>query len=277
MTEAPLADACGEKARTRFVRERLGTSEMARVICEHDWADSPLGPMHEWPETLVRSLETILSSLAEHHDRIRREAAAQERQRIERDLHDSIQRQLVGAQLMVALTRDLVADEPSEVEPLLGALHAQLSTASVELRQIVTGSYPSLLGTRGLVAAVRASAERAHAAVAIEGDVGALDDAVGYELYYAVVEATQNALKHAGPECRIGIRFRAQHERAVVLVYDTGSGFDPATVPAGRGRRNMAERLRSVGGACRIRSRPGAGTVIRFTCPRSGTAGSAAA
>lgn len=209
--------------------------------------------------------------------RLRNEAVGEERKRIERDLHDSIQRQLVGARLVTELTRDLVAEDPVRVDRLLVELSAQLSSASAELRQIVAGQYPSLLGTRGLVAAVRAAAERASLPIEIEGEVARADESVEHELYYAIVEAVQNAFKHGGPECRVGVRFRRKRDRMVVLVFDSGSGFDEASVVAGRGMGNMRDRLAAVGGSCRVRSALGRGTSVRFTSPCAAPGGAAAA
>jgi signal transduction histidine kinase len=220
-----------------------------------------------YTELLVGQIAGAASSAAafeQERDRLRQEAAGQERKRIERDLHDSIQRQLVGARLVTELTRGVTSDDPVRADRLLGQLSAQLLTASAELRQIIAGEYPSFLRTQGLVAAVRASTERARLAVTVEGDVGRFEPAAESELYHAVIEAIQNAFKHAGPGCRVGVRFRRRGDRVTALVYDSGVGFDAGFAARGDGMRNMEERLQALGGTCRVRSTPGRGTSVRF-------------
>jgi signal transduction histidine kinase len=165
------------------------------------------------------------------------------------------------------LTRGLTGNDPARADRLLGELSAQLLTASAELRQIIAGQYPSLLNTQGVVAAVRASTERARLAVAVDGDVGRFDVASESELYHAVIEAIQNAFKHAGPDCRVGVRFRRRGDRVAALVSDSGVGFHAGSVVPGHGIRNMEERLEALGGTCRVRSTLGRGTSVRFHLP----------
>lgn len=194
------------------------------------------------------------------------EGIAQERTRIERDLHDSIQRQLVGARLVTELTRDAMTSDPGHVDEMLGQLSIQLETASRELRAIIAGKQPSLLVNGGLAWALRASVESARLDVTVDGDLGRLAGPVEHELYYAIVEAIQNAVKHGGSQW-VGVRFRRLPHAATALVYDAGAGFDAGRAAGGNGLRNMRERLESVGGTCRIRSRVSGGTCVRFTVP----------
>lgn len=224
----------------------------------------------DYTQLLVGQIAAAASNAAAfelERNRVREEAAGQERKRIERDLHDSIQRQLVGARLVTELTRGLTGNDPARADRLLGELSAQLLTASAELRQIIAGQYPSLLNTQGVVAAVRASTERARLAVAVDGDVGRFDVASESELYHAVIEAIQNAFKHAGPDCRVGVRFRRRGDRVAALVSDSGVGFHAGSVVPGHGIRNMEERLEALGGTCRVRSTLGRGTSVRFHLP----------
>jgi signal transduction histidine kinase len=224
----------------------------------------------DYTELLVGKIAAAASDAAafeRERDRLREEAAGQERKRIERDLHDSIQRQLVGARLVTELTRGVTSNDPVRADRLLAELSAQLLTASAELRQIITGRYPSLLSTQGLVAAVRASAERARLTVTVEGEIGRFDPAAESELYHAVIEAIQNAFKHAGQGCRVGVRFRRRGDTVAALVHDSGVGFDSGSVVRGQGLRNMEERLQALGGTCRVRSTLGRGTSVRFRLP----------
>jgi signal transduction histidine kinase len=207
------------------------------------------------------------AALEEEHIRVRGDGAAEERKRIQRDLHDSIQRQLVGARLVTELTRGMAMSDPAGVEHLLGELSDQLASAAAELREIAAGQYPSSLSTQGLVEAVRLAAATARLAVEIKGSLGRFDEAMEHELYYAVVEAIQNAFKHGGPGTRVGVRFRREAESVVVLVYDSGRGFDRQRTLEGRGMRNMRERLEFIGGTCQLRSSVNRGTCVRCKCP----------
>ena len=194
------------------------------------------------------------------------EAVVEERHRIERDMHDSIQRQLIAARLLVQETRQLAISDPVQAAGLLDELSEQLSSASKEVRGIVAGTHPAPLSGRGLRAAIAAAA--AGLQVTLDGDVARFDPAGERELYYAVVEAIQNALKHAGPTARVGVRLRQAGDTVVAVVHDSGVGFDLARVRDGSGMQNMQARLASVGGTLAVRSFIGRGTVVRCKCPR---------
>jgi signal transduction histidine kinase len=193
--------------------------------------------------------------------------AVEERRRIERDLHDSIQRQLLGARLVTELTRDLGMHDPAAVDQRLEELSNHLGTALSELREVIEGSYPSLLSTGGLPQAVRVAAERANLAVRIDAaEIGRFDETTERAVYFATLEALQNAFKHGGG-ADVSVHFRVRRERLTVFVHDAGAGFDHAQTSDGGGFRNMRERMESVGGCCRRRSSPGHGTWVHLSCP----------
>jgi signal transduction histidine kinase len=226
--------------------------------------------VHEYTTLLASQIAaTARDAAARDADRrhVQREAATEERRRIERDLHDSIQSHLVAAQLVTQLTGEAAATDVTAVPDLLEKLSDQLDAAAARVREVIAGDYPSRLAAEGLVGALRASVERSHLDVEIEGQAGRLDGPIELELFHAVAEALQNALKHAGRGAAVVVRFRRRRAALVVVVHDSGAGFDPESVRESRGIRNMAERLESVGGTCRVRSRPQHGTWVRFKCP----------
>lgn len=212
----------------------------------------------------IRAAEAHAAAYQRERDVTRREATVEERHRIERDLHDTIQRQLVGARLVAELTREVAVEDPTRAGQLLTDLSDQLGSALTELREILEGRYPGALLRRGVVAAIRGAAERARLAIAIEGDeLGRLPEPVEQALYFTIAEAMQNAFKHGGPGVRVTIRCRRRRDSVVVSVHDSGSGFDPERATEGAGLRNMRERLEAVSGSCRVRSAIGGGTCVR--------------
>ncbi len=217
----------------------------------------------------VAAAATDAAAREDEREEARARAVVAERKRMERDLHDSIQRQLLGAQLVTALMRDPPPDDPAGGDVLLEELSALLSSASADLRDIVSGRYPSLLAKAGVAGAVRDVAVTARLEIAIDGDPGRFDEAAEHGLYYVVVEALQNASKHAGPDAVARIRFRRESRRVVALVQDSGVGFVPGEVVEGKGLANMRERAAASGASIRVRARPGAGTIVRWICPLS--------
>lgn len=215
------------------------------------------------------SLRHREAELAREAERLRAARAAQlvaerdERRRIERDLHDGAQQQLIALGLAVRLAaRD--AERPGDRSDLGRAALADAAgmahRAAAELGRISTSLYPVVLRTGDpadpaggdLTAALRGVAAGLPIPVTVAAhppDAGRHADLPGRTaLYFVVLEATQNAAKHAAAQ-RIDVRIALDGDRLRVTVADDGAGFDPAVAP------------------------PGAGTVLTATVPASTGAG----
>jgi signal transduction histidine kinase len=195
-------------------------------------------------------------------------AADAERRRIERDLHDGAQQQLVALCANLRLARELAGSDPGEATALLEQLGHDIETALEELRELAHGIYPPLLADRGLTEAVTAVAARAPVRARLEARaLSRYSPQVEATVYFCCLEALQNASKHAGEAASATIRILEKEGGLLFEVADDGAGFDPASGGWGSGLTNMTDRLGGIGGSLRIESSPGRGTRISGTIP----------
>jgi signal transduction histidine kinase len=199
------------------------------------------------------------------------EVADEERRRIERNLHDGAQQQLLALLARVELARgELAAGGPS-LERELAAIADDLRTVHRDLRELARGVYPAALADHGLAEAVRSAMARlpdgAHLVVgpAVEG--ARFTPAVEGAAYLLVLEGLANAMRHAGAGS-IDVRLDRHHDRLEITVRDSGPGFDSeARDGGGSGLVGLRDRVAAAGGTLEIESRPGAGTVLRGSLP----------
>jgi signal transduction histidine kinase len=199
-----------------------------------------------------------------------------ERQRIERNLHDGAQQQLVALRIQLGLL-DAVAGDPAEVRTAAGQLRDGLAAALNDLRALARGIYPPLLADQGLGAALRAQASRAALPVAVAVDgVGRYPRETEAAVYFCILEALQNTAKYAGASTA-SVALAASGGQLEFTVTDDGAGFDVAAARDGTGLQGMTDRLAAVGGTLRIESAPGQGTTVSGCLPAGELAGERAA
>jgi signal transduction histidine kinase len=198
--------------------------------------------------------------------------AAQERRRIERDLHDGAQQRLVALRIELELAEDLVRSDPTRGVARLRELEHGLDEALEELRALAHGVYPPLLADRGLVEALRAAAARSTIPVELAAHgVGRFGPEVESAVYFCILEALQNALKHASGARRVVVRIDGgPRDELRFSVRDDGAGTP--NLRAGAGITNMRDRLAAVGGDVEVASTPRVGTVVRGRVPTLGQA-----
>jgi signal transduction histidine kinase len=193
-------------------------------------------------------------------------AGEDERGRLERDLHDGVQNELVA--LIVKLT--LAEEDPGTPPALAGTLSDLVARAEAALhsvREIAHGIYPSPLAAFGVLEALRAQAMRTSIAVSLEGPAPRSTEQAEVAVYFSCLEAIQNVAKHGGREARVTLRCRHQSGTLVVRIADDGGGFDPANTADGGGLRNIRDRIQTLGGTVELASKPGRGTVLTFSLP----------
>jgi signal transduction histidine kinase len=190
-----------------------------------------------------------------------------ERRKIERNLHDGAQQHLVALAVNLRLTKDILADDPEAAAEMLEMLAGSVKDTIQELRDLAHGIYPPLLIDSGLSEALRAAANRSALSVAVNADgVGRHPAEVEAAIYFCVLEALQNAGKHA-PSAEVRITVTEDADRLSFLVADNGPGFDASVVAQGHGFINMSDRLGAIGGTVRWDSAPGEGTRISGSVP----------
>jgi signal transduction histidine kinase len=214
-------------------------------------------------ERLKADLRARLEELRRSRLRIV-EATDAARRRIERDLHDGAQQQLVALALELRLLKAKVGDDP-EVGRLVDGLSDHLSSALADLRELARGIHPSILTDRGLGPAIASLAERAP--VIVTSDVAVderLPPPVEAAAYFLVAEALTNVAKYAqASEVTIDVR----RVNGAVLVDVADDGVGGADVAAGSGLRGLFDRVAAVDGELIIDSPPGAGTRLRARIP----------
>ncbi|HMJ36686.1 MAG TPA: ATP-binding protein [Baekduia sp.] len=215
---------------------------------------------------LVEQLQSSLSELSASRERIVAVADAS-RHEIERDLHDGAQQRLVGLRLKLAVqTERLRRGEPAE-EAVLNQLGDEVEEAIDHIRELALGIYPSVLAERGLPHALRSAALRSPVATSVRADgVGRYRRDVESTVYFACLEAMQNAAKHAEGATEVSVALSAEGGLSFE-VRDDGRGFDQAAVPPGTGLLNVRDRVMALGGSVRIESAPQAGTLVAGVLP----------
>jgi signal transduction histidine kinase len=201
-------------------------------------------------------------------------AGDEARRRLERNLHDGAQQDLVALAIKLKIAGDACGEHATEARELLEELQADTATALENLRTLARGIYPPLLADLGLAAALSGQAKKSALPVTVQADgLGRFPEDTEAAVYFCCLEALQNTAKYARAT-RAAIAVRAQREMLTFSVSDDGAGFETERTPLGAGLRNMADRLAALGGRLEVTSAPGQGTTItgHLPCPPGGAA-----
>jgi signal transduction histidine kinase len=208
------------------------------------------------------------------HERARQAAVLEERQRLSRELHDSVTQALYGISLYAeAAGRALASGDTEPVASNLREIRDTTQEALGEMRLLLFELRPPLLQHDGLAAALRARLQAVEARAGLVTEFECRDEERlppdrEQELYRLVQEALNNVLKHAHAG-RVSVRLGVANGAATLEVADNGVGFEAALRSAeGFGLRGMRERVERLGGTLRIDSSPGAGTRLSAEVPR---------
>jgi PAS domain S-box-containing protein len=190
--------------------------------------------------------------------------ADETRRRIERDLHDGTQQQLVGVGFDLQALKSMLPETLSEPLSELDRIRARLLAVIDDVREISRGLHPALLSQAGLAPALNGLARRspipAHVDLAIDDR---LPESIEIAAYYAVSEALANAAKHAhASEVRIAV-----HADDVLRIAVSDNGHGGAEVGNGSGLVGLIDRIEALGGHLSLTSPRGAGTTITIELP----------
>jgi signal transduction histidine kinase len=189
-------------------------------------------------------------------------AQDEQRRKIERNLHDGAQQQLVALTVQLGLL-ERFAEDPERVRQMATKLQGGLRDALDDLRDLARGIYPPLLADKGLAVALEAQGRKSAVPTTVEPDgIGRYPREVEAAVYFCALEAMQNVAKYA--EARSAtVRLAERDGRLVFEIEDDGRGFDADETTYGTGVQGMADRLDAIGGTLDIRSAPGEGTSVR--------------
>jgi signal transduction histidine kinase len=220
---------------------------------------------------LAARLEVIRKQAAELAASRSRIVQAQdaERQRIQRDLHDGFQQDLVVLTAKLALAREQLRRADHRGEQALDELQRDLGDALVHLREFAHAIHPPVLADQGLLEAIEAQAARLPVEVVIEADPALrgvrYPKHIEATTWYVVAEALTNAIKHADAR-QIVVGLAQPNGSLAIEISDDGCGFD-SSAPRGIGLTGLADRIAIVNGELTIDSARGGGTRLRAEVP----------
>jgi signal transduction histidine kinase len=211
---------------------------------------------------------------AQLYEEARGKAALEERQRLARELHDSVSQVLYAIALNASAAMEILPVNPAHSGSLFDDVLRLAEAGLAEMRALIFELRPESLEQEGLVAALEKQAAAVRARYSIDIEIQcALDSepdvllSVKEALYRIAQEALQNAAKHA--QARTGkLVLEMVAGKLVLRIGDDGKGFDPADeFPGHLGLRSMHERAAGVGGVLKVESAPGRGTWVSAWVP----------
>jgi PAS domain S-box-containing protein len=218
--------------------------------------------------TTVANHAALAIENAQLYERAQRIAALEERQRLARELHDSVSQALYGVGLASHTALRHLIRRPEKAETALRHVLTLAQTGLSDMRALILELRPELLAQEGLARAIARQAEALYQrrGVPITVDVCEEPDVpldVKEALYRITQEAMANAAKHSLAK-RIEVRIGQDGQRVRLEIADDGIGFDPrANYPGHLGLRSMGERSAQIGAKFSVRSEPGVGSVVR--------------
>jgi signal transduction histidine kinase len=194
-------------------------------------------------------------------------AQDQERRKLERNIHDGAQQQLVALQVKQRLVEGMIERDPSKALELMSQLQTDTADALDTLRDLARGIYPPLLADQGLGAALESQARKSPVPISVEAvGVDRYPQEVEAAVYFCTLEALNNLAKYADAS-RATVSLSKSDGTLSFAVSDDGVGFDNTRDSNGTGLQGMADRIDAIGGSLEIRSAPGEGTTILGRVP----------
>jgi signal transduction histidine kinase len=217
----------------------------------------------------VRLNEALKARLDELKAAQKRLVSAQdaERRRLERNIHDGAQQQLVALAVKLKLADGLIERDAGKARELVGQLQGETHAALEDLRDLARGIYPPLLADKGLPAALEAQARKSGLPIVVSADgIGRYPQDVEAAVYFSCLEAMQNIAKYASASSA-SVSLSVADRSLRFEVTDDGRGFDPAATAGGSGLQGIVDRMGALDGQASVRSAPGAGTTIEGRLP----------
>jgi signal transduction histidine kinase len=222
--------------------------------------------------------EELKATMEKLQQETRVAATLAERNRLAGEIHDSLEQGFSGLLLQLETTAGFT-DCPPHIHQALGVARNMVAYSRNEVRHAVWDLHSPMLDSGGLEPALRnivahLAPDPTHATIVVEGEGRPVGSTLEHHLLRIAQEAIANAVKHASAT-HLDIRLAFTGTNVRLVVGDNGRGFDPGTVLTGRaghfGLRGLRSRAGKIGATLEIDSRPGAGTTITVTAPRTVT------
>jgi signal transduction histidine kinase len=189
--------------------------------------------------------------------------------RLERDIHDGAQQQLVALAVKTRLADSLVGHDEAKAHDMLSQIQTEMQDALENLRDLAHGIYPPLLADQGLAVALDVQARKSPVPVTVETDgISRYRPEAEAAVYFSVLEGLQNVTKYAHAT-HASVTLHDDGGHLSFEVSDDGVGFDPSATGFGTGLQGMADRLAAIDGALEVRSEPRSGTTVAGIVPVS--------
>ena len=222
--------------------------------------------------TLFAQQAAVAIENARLYENLRDKAALEERQRLARELHDSVSQALYGIALNASAMAELFDVAPERARGLVDDVLHLSEAGLAEVRALIFELRPESLEQEGLVGALEKHAAAVQARHGLQVRLAAsgepeLPQPAKEALYRVAQEALHNVAKHARART-LELTLEVTGGEVALVVADDGQGFDPhGEFPGRLGLRSMRERAAAVGGTLEITSAPGAGTRLSARVP----------
>jgi signal transduction histidine kinase len=267
----PIPDAASEVA-VRYQGELLGA---VAVMKREDMTPTETRLVNDLAHEagLILKNERLTAELSQRLEELtissRRLVTAQdtERRRIERNLHDGAQQDLIGLKLKLEAAQAMAATDPQQTQDMLQGLVTDVGNAVETLRELARGIYPAVLADLGLAAALEAQARRSPLTVEVHADsLHRYPPEIEAAVYFCCLEALQNAIKHAQATTMV-ISVGESAGQLGFTAADDGQGIDVARARSGSGIQNMMDRMAALHGSLDLGTAPGGGTIVNGRLP----------
>lgn len=233
------------------------------------------GGFNEDDEVLVEFMAVTAGaaiSTLRLQERLRRAALTEDRERIARDLHDSIIQDLFAVGLGLQASIGKIESDPTSVKARIDDAVDRLDSTIIALRRFIFDLQPPVWAQPGLISRLSGlltELSRPHGkevVLTVDCPPGVPEAAIADHLVAIIGEAVSNALRHADAT-DISVGVQCLDDRVMVTISDNGSGFDTSKDHHGLGLGNIARRVATAGGVYGLQSREDQGTTVHVELP----------
>lgn len=225
----------------------------------------------EKSERLYQELQVAHDQLRDYVQRVEELAATKERNRLAREMHDSLGHRLTVAAVQLEGAQRLIPQNPEKSAEMLGTVRGQVREALDELRQTVAALRQPIEVDLSLNTALERLALSFEETTGLEvnlqiGEINEISSRTRHAVYRIVQEGLTNIQRHAQAKTA-WVQILVHGETLSLLISDDGIGFPEVDAATGFGLRGLVERVNLLGGECHFESRPGGGAQISVKLP----------